>query len=309
MALVIIRNDHKIPTWMAAFKAYDSTLKVYDYFQPHPKEDVLMAAVWKHPERSLNTYPNLKAVHSMGAGVDFILEDPNGIPDWPILRVKDNNLASDMAEYILGQVLSILKEFPKYHSNKFQGIWEPKPYRRISDVTVGIMGLGTLGLAASVLLEKCGFKCLGWTRSSNPEVSFPVYTGINSLESFLSKSQILVCLLPLTPQTRGILNRNNIKYLPENAHIINVARGPLLVESDLLEALHNGHISGVTLDVFSEEPLPGKHPFWKHPNISITPHMASVSDPMTVVPQIVENYRLLLKGGELLNRVERERGY
>lgn len=309
MALVIIRNDQKTQTWINAFKSYDSTLKVYDYSQPHPKEEVQMAAVWKHPEGSLSAYSNLKAIHSMGAGVDFILEDTKLNPDWPVLRVKDTYLASDMAEYILAQVLSVIKGLPTYHFNKFKAIWDPKPYKRISDVKVGIMGLGTLGLAASAVLEKSGFSCLGWTRSSHPEVMFPVYSGIRSLETFLSQSQILVCLLPLTPETRGILNHKNLKLLPENAHVINVARGPLIVESDLLLLLKNGHISGATLDVFSVEPLPASHPFWAHPKISITPHMASVSDPLTVVPQITSNYRSLLTGSELINRVERERGY
>lgn len=309
MAIVIIRNDHKTPIWLAAFKSFDPKLEVYDYSQPHPQNDIKMAAVWKHTEGSLNEYPNLEVVHSMGAGVDFILEDSRLNPKWQILRVKDKNLASDMAEYILAQLLSVLKELPNYHHNKIKRLWIPQPYRRISDVKVGIMGLGTLGLVAADLLEKCGFSCLGWTRESNPEVPFPVYSGMHSLKTFLNQSQILVCLLPLTPQTRGILNYSNLQSLPKNAHVINVARGPLLVESDLLLAIENGLISGATLDVFSEEPLSVTHPFWTHPKISITPHIASVSDPYTVVPQILENYWALLNGGDLLNQIALHKGY
>ncbi|MFM1877774.1 MAG: hypothetical protein RLZZ241_640 [Bacteroidota bacterium] len=309
MALVIIRNDEKTPIWMAAFQEFDSSLKVYDYRKPHPEEEIRMAAVWKHPHHSLYTYKNLSGVHSMGAGVDFILNDPNLNRNWPILRVKNEHLASDMAEYILTHILSVLKDLSYYHSNKFQKHWHPLAYKRMSEVTVGIMGLGTLGQAASELLTKCGIPCLGWTRETQPKVPFPVYSGWDSLSLFLSKSQILICLLPLTPETQNILNNETLAHLPKGAHLINVARGPLLVESDLITALDNGQLSGATLDVFVKEPLGTDHPFWKHPKIFITPHMASVSDPKSVVPQIVQNYYTLLEGGSLQNRVNLNRGY
>ena len=309
MALVVIRNDNKTQRWIEAFKMADPGLTVYDYSQPHPKAEVRMAAVWKHPPGSLSQYPNLGAVHGLGAGVDFILEDPDLKPEWPVLRVTDPFLAADMAEYILAQILAYLRQLPDYQSDKFSRLWNPRPYRRIGDVTVGLMGLGALGTAAARLLTACGFSCLGWTRGSNPDVSFPVYRGSDGLGAFLSASHVLVCLLPLTPETRGILNRETFRVLPRGAFLINVARGPLLVENHLLESLESEMLSGACLDVFAEEPLPEAHPFWKHPGIQITPHIASVSEPASVVPQIEKNYKAFLTGEKLSNEVSRRLGY
>lgn len=309
MALVVIRNDDKTDRWIRAFKSADPTVEVYDYTSPHPKEAVTMAAVWKHPKGSLSQYPNLSAVHGLGAGVDFILEDPDLKPEWPVLRVTDPYLAADMAEYILSQVLAYLRQISEYQSDKHRAVWKPRPYRRIGDVTVGLMGLGTLGLAAARLLTDVGFRCCGWTRNSKPKAEFPVFSGEAGLDSFLASSDILVCLLPLTPQTREILNRAVFARLPQGAYLINVARGPLLVEEDLLEALDRGILSGACLDVFVREPLPKTHPFWQHPAVQITPHIASVSEPGSVVPQILANYKAHAMGQKLHNLVLRERGY
>lgn len=309
MALVVIRNDDKTPRWIEAFKNADPGLVVYDSTQPHPREEVRMAAVWKHPAGSLSKYPNLGAVHGLGAGVDFVLEDPDLQPEWPVLRVTDPFLAADMAEYILAQVLAHIRQLPDYYTDKARNIWNPRPYKRIRDLTIGLMGLGALGTAAARLLSASGFSCCGWTRGSTPRVAFPVYSGPGGLQTFLASSQLLVCLLPLTPETRGILNRETFRALPRGAYLVNVARGPLLVEDHLLESLGNGQLSGACLDVFSEEPLPGDHPFWGHPAIQMTPHIASVSEPASVVPQIIQNYTAFLRGEKLLNQVSRRLGY
>ena len=309
MALAVIRNDHKTPGWLEAFREADPHVAGYDYARPHPKEAVTMAAVWKHPKGSLSEYPNLRAVHGLGAGVDFILEDPDLRPEWPVLRVTDPYLAADMAEYILAQVLAYLRQLPDYQIDKSRAQWKPRPYRRIGDVTVGLMGLGTLGRAAARLLASAGFSCCGWTRSSAPNTGFPVYTGPQELNPFLASADVLVCLLPLTQQTRGILNRETFRALPQGAYLMNVARGPLLVEEHLLEALDGGKLSGACLDVFAQEPLPAGHPFWDHPAVQLTPHIASVSEPGSVVPQILANYRALLKGEKLHNLVSRGLGY
>lgn len=309
MGIVIIRNDQKTPNWIEAFRRFDASIPVFDFHKPHPKEDILMAAVWKHPAGSLNSLPNLLAVQSMGAGVDFILEDKDRDLNLPVLRVKDAYLASDMAEYVLTQILSVLKRLPNYQKDKINHVWEPQAYNRISDLNVGIMGLGTLGRATSKLLLKCGFNCIGWTRESKPNVAFTVYSGAQELKQFLNQSQILVCLLPLTRETHGILNLKNLSELPKEGIVINVARGDLIVESDLIESLDNGMLSTAILDVFSQEPLPSSHPFWSHPKIQITPHVASVSNPDSVVPQIVRNYLALKQGKDLINQVNLNRGY
>jgi glyoxylate/hydroxypyruvate reductase A len=273
-------------------------------------EDIRMAAVWKHPEGSLSVFSNLLGIHGLGAGVDFILEDATIPPAIPVLRVVDPYLASDMAEYVLAHTLAHIKQIHRYQADQLQGVWAPVPYKRFGEVTVGIMGLGQLGRAVSRLLQANGFSLVGWTRTSKPEMSFPVYTGNAGMAEFLRKSQVLVCLLPLTPLTRGILNGDLFGKLPRGSFLINVARGPLLVDDHLIEALDAGRLSGACLDVFHQEPLPGSHPFWRHPLVHMTPHVASVSDPASVAPQVISNYRSLLKGVvPSENRALRTRGY
>ncbi len=309
MALAILRNDDRTNSWIRALGEIAPEIPVYDYHEPHPKDEVRMVGVWKHPKGSLREYPGLLGIHGLGAGVDFILEDPDLPAGLPILRVVDPYLASDMAEYVLAQILSGLRQLPDYTLDKIKSRWEPRPYNRIEDVRVGIMGLGTLGKAVADLLVHAGFRVCGWTARTQPTTEYPVYQGPEGRQEFLSCSDILVCLLPLTPDTRGILNSSTFDALPDGSRIINVARGPLLCEEDLLAALDSGKVSGACLDVYSQEPLPESHPFWEHPGIAMTPHVASVSEPESVAAQLIANYHALLAGDSLRNEVSRERGY
>ena len=309
MALVIIRQDGKIDLWKDAFKAESPELKVYSYLEDHPKDKIEMALVWKHPEGSLAEYPNLKLISSNGAGVDFIFEDPDVPKGIPITRIVDTKLADDMSEHVLAVIFSHLKNLDTYKLQQTQGIWKPKNYHRISDFTVGIMGLGELGGVLANDLVRFGFKVQGWANSHKSIPKVKTFARDDELSEFLSSSEILVCLLPLTEKTTGILNTSLFKKLPKNAFVINVARGGHLVDDDLIEMLDNGHLSGAGLDVYHEEPLPTSHPFWQHEKVHMTPHYASVSDPKFVVPQIVENYRRLQDAKEVLNEISRDKGY
>lgn len=309
MPIIILRNDDRSQLWKDALKAVDPGLEVYCHTEPHPRSRVTMAAVWKHPEESLREYPNLNGIQCLGAGVDFILEDPDLPADLPVMRIVDPNLAGDMAEYVLTQILAHLKGLPRYYADQREARWNPKPYRRAGEVSVGIMGLGQLGLKVAGSLMLNGFKCCGWTRTSNPEVPFPVFRGAEERKAFFSSSEILVCLLPLTPRTESILNKDVFDSLPGGAYLINVARGALLNEADLISALDTNSLSGACLDVFREEPLPVSHPFWSDTRITITPHMASVSDPRSVAAQVVFNYYALLEGRKPKNLVMKDRGY
>ena len=309
MAILIIRNDHLVPVWKEALKRAAPDIPVFGMQDDFPQKEVRMAAIWKHPPGSLQGFSNLLGIHCLGAGVDFILEDDSIPTDLPVMRVVDPFLASDMAEYVLAHIMGFLKQVYGYKENQLHGLWKPVPYRRIGEVTVGIMGLGKLGRAVAQLLKANGFALAGWTRSSVPSVDFPVFRGEAQKNAFLEKADILVCLLPLTPETRGSLNLDLFRTLPEQAFLINVARGPLLVDEDLLTALEEGRLSGACLDVFHREPLPDDHPFWKHPLVHMTPHVASVSDPDSVAPQIAANYRRLLMGETPDNLVIRSRGY
>ncbi len=242
----------------------------------------------------------------MGAGVDHITSDPDIPEHIKITRVIDEDLSTDMSAFVLGLILNHLRNISWHHANKK---WEPKQYKRISDVQVGIMGLGVLGTAVAQTLKQNGFKVSGWANSSRELEDIQTYSGADQLEDFLGQTSILVNLLPLTPQTENILNKGLFQKLSQGAYVINVARGEHLNEHDLLEMIDSGHLSGASLDVFRKEPLPEEHPFWRHPKIQITPHIASITNPKSVVPQIIENYERMTEEEELMNVVERQKGY
>ena len=309
MSIVIIRQDDKIQVWKDALQKAAPEIKVYSYLEEHPKNEIEVALVWKHPKGSLSDYPNLKYIASSGAGVDFLFEDESISKDLPITRVVDTMLASDMSEYVIAVIFSYLKNLNVYKIEQSQAIWNPRTYKRISDFTVGILGLGTLGTVLANDLIRFGFKTQGWSASKKSISEVTSYAGQNELPAFLASTEILVCLLPLTTETTGILNKVLFQQLPKGAHVINVARGGHMVDADLIEMIDNDHLSGASLDVFHQEPLPSEHPFWKHDKINITPHYASVSDTDSVVPQIVENYRLSQKGEPLLHLVSKVKGY
>src|SRR5690606_8239080 len=233
-----------------------------------------------------------------------------GDPDIPqtvvVTRIVDEQLTKDMSEFVLALIMSYLKNISYHHFNQS---WAPKKYLRIEDAHIGILGLGTLGGGLAELLRKNDFKISGWSNSEKQMDGVSTFHGKDQLPEFLQTVNILVCLLPLTPETESILNKDLFKKLPKGTYIINVARGEHLVEEDLLELVQQGYLSGASLDVFRKEPLPQDHPFWKEPKIMITPHIASITDPRKVVPQVADNYRRLQKGEDLKNVVPREKGY
>ena len=309
MSIVIIRQDDKIELWKKAIKAADPNVEVYSYLEPHDKDAVEVALVWKHPKGTLAPYSNLKYIASSGAGVDFIFEDDTTPKNLSITRVVDTMLASDMSEYVIAAIFSYLKHLNVYKVDQFHKIWEPKPYHRISDFKIGIMGMGALGTVLAKDLIRFGFKTQGWANSKKELKGVTTFQGETEFNTFLSSSQILVCLLPLTNKTAGILNASLFEQLPKGAYVINAARGGHLVDQDLIDSIEKGSISGATLDVFHQEPLSSTHPFWENEKINITPHYASVSDTDSVVPQILENYRRMQNGKSLLNLVSEMKGY
>ncbi len=309
MALVVIRQDDKIELWKKALKAADSSLQVYSYLEDHPKNEILMAVIWKHPAGSLSQYPNLKCIASAGAGVDYIFEDPTRPKNVPITRIVDPYLAGDMSEHVLAVILAHIKNLNTYKLYQVENVWKPLEYLRIKDVTVGILGLGELGALTASDLTNCGFNVKGWSRTKKDIQKVETYFGAEGLSEFLQSVTILVCLLPLTPETAGILNKELLSQLPENAYLVNVARGGHLVDGDLIMLLDNGHLSGACLDVYHTEPLPQAHPFWNHKKIHMTPHYASVSDTDSVIPQLLENYNRLQNDEELQHKVNMDRGY
>lgn len=309
MAIVIIRQDDKIELWKNAFLQADSSLEVYSYLDDHPKADITMAVIWKHPKGSLSHYPNLKCIASAGAGVDYIFEDDTRPQNIPITRIVDPFLASDMSEHVLAVTLAHLKNLNTYTFQQVETVWQPLEYLRIKDVTVGILGLGELGALTATDLNTVGFNVQGWSRSKKEIDNVKSYSGENERSQFLKSTDVLVCLLPLTPATQGILNKELLSQLPKNGYLINVARGGHLIDDDLITLLDNNHLSGACLDVYHSEPLPLAHPFWNHKKIMMTPHCASVSDTNSVIPQVLENYNRLRNNEELKHTVDKDKGY
>ena len=306
MSVLVISPGRDPEVWARELRNQHPGMNVYVYPEAHDKEGVEFAVSWKHPRGIYKNYPNLKVIASMGAGVDHITSDPDIPEHIKITRVIDNDLSNDMSAFVLALILDYLRNISYHHESRK---WEPKKYKRIGDVQVGILGLGVLGTAVAQTLKQNGFKVSGWANSSRDLEDIQTYSGADQLDDFLEKTSILVNLLPLTPQTENILNKGLFQKLPEGAFVINVARGEHLNEKDLLEMIDSGHLSGASLDVFRKEPLPEDHPFWSHPKIHITPHIASVTNPRSVVPQIIENYERMTEEEELLNVVERQKGY
>lgn len=267
------------------------------------------ALVWLPEKGLLRTMPNLKAILSLGAGVDHIFEDPDLPPGVPIARVVDPNLTERMTEYVLLHVLRYHRQQPAYDLLQAKAEWRPLDQPAAGDRRIGIMGLGVLGGDAAAKLADLGFRVAGWSRTARDLPGVECFAGPDGLAPFLNRSEILVCLLPLTAETENILDASLFAQLPRGAYLINVARGRHMVEDDLIPALDSGWLAGATLDVFRTEPLPTGHPFWDHRAITITPHVASVSDPRSVADLVADNIRRAEAGQPLLYEVNPAAGY
>jgi glyoxylate/hydroxypyruvate reductase A len=245
----------------------------------------------------------------MGAGVEHILCDPDLPHGVPITRIVDPSMSQSMSEYIIMVVLNYCRHYDLYRKQQIEKEWLVKIPIRARDAGIGIMGLGQLGGDAAKKLSHLGFQVSGWSRTPKMMNGVRTFSGDGQLIEFLAHTRTLICLLPLTAATKDLLNLGLFNKLQRGAYLVNVARGELLVEQDLLEALESGQLSGACLDVFRNEPLPQDHPFWRHPKIFITPHISSLTIPAAVVPQIVENYHRALSGDPLLHEVDIKRGY
>ncbi|HHM23436.1 MAG TPA: glyoxylate/hydroxypyruvate reductase A [Bacteroidetes bacterium] len=308
MALLLLMPGRDTHDWKSKLLAKDPDLDVRIWPDVGKADEILMTVVWNQPPGALKKFKNLRCVASLGAGVDHILADPDLPAGVAVTRIVDEQLNRMMAEYVTLAVLHHYRQFDRYEQHKQRAEWKPEPPPN-RGFHVGVMGLGVIGGHVAQKLSEFGFSVLGWARSRKSLPGIRSFAGDAELGAFASLSNILVCLLPLTPQTRGILNQGLFSMLPRGAYVVNVARGEHLVEEDLLAAIGSGQLSGACLDVFRQEPLPPEHPFWRHPKIMVTPHIASVTQPENVAAQIVENYRRLLQEKPLLHQVDIRRGY
>jgi glyoxylate/hydroxypyruvate reductase len=271
--------------------------------------DIDYALVWRPEPGLLASLPNLKLILSLGAGVDHILCDPRLPRHLPIVRLVDPYMTDAMSEYVVLQVLRLHRQDLDYCAQQKAGIWRELAQKNAAERRVGILGSGELGQDAGRKLGGLGFDVALWSRSERMVEGLACYAGAAALPTLLARSEILVCLLPLTAETEAILNVRNFALLPKGAALINAARGPHLVEEDLIRALDSGQLSAAVLDVFRDEPLRAGHPFWRHPRVVVTPHIAAATNPRTAAPIILDNIRRFEEGRPLLNRVDPVRGY
>jgi glyoxylate/hydroxypyruvate reductase A len=269
---------------------------------------VRFLAAWEPPPRLAETFPNLEILFSVGAGVDQF--DFSALPPGlTVVRMVEPGLTACMCEYISWAVLSLHREIPLYLRQQRSSQWKEHAVRPATTRRVGVMGMGTLGRAALAQLRQLGFDCAGWNRSRRNEPGVRCYAGEAELDEFLARTDILVCLLPLTLETRGILNRRVFDALPQGACLVNAARGGHLVQDDLLAALERNQLSAAILDVCEPEPLPQGHAFWDHPRIWLTPHVASATQAETAAEALLDNLRRYEVGLPLEGVVDRSRGY
>jgi glyoxylate/hydroxypyruvate reductase A len=275
--------------------------------------EVHYAAVWKPRPGELAAFPNLRVIFNLGAGVDALMADAS-LPKVPLVRVAVGDLTGRMTEYVVLHVLMHHRQERYLRASQHEKRWAPKFQWPANAISVGIMGLGTLGSDAAEALRHLGFRVSGWSRSPKAIDGIECFHGEAQLEPFLARTDILVCLLPLTPDTRHILNRNLFTKLNRNSPmgapvLVNAGRGGLQDEPDILQCLDDGTLGAASLDVYAIEPLPADSPFWTHPKVVLTPHNAADTDPDEISKYVARQIERFEAGGALENVVERARGY
>lgn len=295
--------------WCEMLSALMPGWEVVPFSKVADPEAVRYAVVWRPETGAIARFPNLRAIVSVGAGIDHVLADtelPRGVP---IIRTVGTDLTQRMREYVALHVLRHHRNMPEILASQARSDWNQIIVPPATERRVGVMGLGNLGSAAARTLAGLGFRTVGWSRTGRAVEGVETHADAGGLPDFLAGTEILVCLLPLTRETEGILNADLFARLPEGACLINAARGPHLVEADLLAALDSGRIAQATLDVFHTEPLPAEHPFWTHPKITVTPHIASLIDAPTGSKIIAANILTYDETGTCADLADAERGY
>lgn len=309
MALLFKSDTDRADIWQDAIMKLMPDLDFRIWPEIGDPAEIDYALVWNPPKGELAKLPNLKVIFSMGAGIDHLASDPELPETVPVVRMVDEGLTLGMTEFVVMAVLRHHRRLPEYEAQQREKHWEQLLTPLAPDRKVGILGLGVLGADAAEKLAYLGFDVAGWSRSQKNLPGIESYAGEDGLRAFLRRTEILVCLLPLTESTKGILNSETLGLLPQGASLINVARGGHMVPEDVLAALDSGQLAAATLDVFPEEPLPASSPFWEHPKVLVIPHCASVTLPTTAAAKVVEGIAAHRRGEALQNVVDFDRGY
>ena len=312
MNLMFISNEDRDDTWCECLQAELHDVAFYtwpiDSNAINPL-DIDYVLAWKPPSSVIKKFPNIKAILSLGAGIDGITCDPELPTDKPIVRLVDDSLSQGMTHFIVYWTIHHHRDMDKYQILEASKTWAQLPQVDAAHRRVGILGLGELGASAGRALASLQFNVAGWSQSEKKIDGVTSYFGDDGLPAFLAHSEILICLLPLTDATTGIVNAKLLSQLPKNSVFINCARGGHVVDDDLLAALDQNHLSKVVLDVFNTEPLPTDHPYWKHPKVTVTPHIAALTAPHSGAKYVAENIRRIERGEVPMNLIDLTKGY
>lgn len=310
MAVLLSTKAHTMEDWKAALLAVDPSLEIRMFPDAGDPAEIEAAVVWTaHDMMELRRYPNLRLIVSMGAGVDHLFRPPGPPPGVPVARLVDTRLTQGMTEWVLLNVLRFHRQDPEYRDQQARKVWFELPAPDTSARRIGILGLGELGSDAARALGALGFPVMGWSRRPKQVDGVETFHGAEGLTSMAATADMLVCLLPLTPETRGVLDAKLLAAMKPGGFLINAARGGHMVAEDVLAALDSGHLAGAALDVFEPEPLPPESRFWTHPKVILTPHAASITIPSSAAPQVVENIHRARDGRALINLVDFSAGY
>lgn len=306
--LMLLTSDF-VKARYEALRARAPNLEVITELVAESDPDVTALFAFKLPTGIASRLPNLRLAASVGAGADGILSASDLPADVKVTRAVEPGLGSSMAQFVSLQILRHFRDLPAMERQHAAGEWARLTVPDASQVTVGIMGMGSIGSTVAEALVGLGFKVIAWTRTSGRDAKVPIFVGEGQKNEFLSQSNYLVCLLPFTAETKGALDRASLARLPKGSFVVNVARGGILVEKDLLALVEEGHLAGAALDVFATEPLPQDSSFWSHDRILVTPHIAAQPTVAAVVDQFLENLQRQAKGVPLLHEVDRKVGY
>lgn len=295
--------------WANLFRQALPHMPVAAYPETVDDAAVEWLATWRPPQGLFARFPNLRAVFALGAGVDRFLQRDDLPAHVPVIRLTDAGMAQQMIEYALFGVLRFQRNMDGYVRQQQAGVWQPLLQRAAAEVRVSVLGLGELGVRICQALLALGYPVSGWSRNAKTVNGVDCLHGPAGLEQLLARTDVLVCLLPATPETRGLLDEQRLTLLPTGAAIINAGRGDLIDLNALRALLDSGHLQGAQLDVFPEEPLPVDHPLWRHPQVFITPHVAANTLPGPSVQQIADKLRALQRGETVAGVVDRQRAY
>jgi glyoxylate/hydroxypyruvate reductase len=309
MSILLICNNKDPKPWAEALDEKLPAERIEIFPEVENDKSVEFIICWRPEKNIFKRFPNLKAIQSLGASVNHIFDTNRVRDNIQVSRIIDSQLSQDIFEFTLAATLNHIRRLNTYARLQEMKAWIPMPYRSIKKTTVSILGLGKIGGYVAKKFAAMGFKVQGWSTSVKKIPGVKSFTGKEGLYKLLENTEVLINILPLTKETKGILNRRTMSRLKSDAYIINAGRGEHIVEKSLLEQIKRTHISGALLDVFYEEPLPIEHPFWNHSEIRITPHIAALTNIKTSIGQIVENYNCLKKGKKLLNTVSVTKGY